>query len=108
MPLYCGMKLLGPLEVRGQEIVRWLRPPFLLVSNHQSLIDSYYVCLALGLVPHGLLHPRLVPFHTPEERNFMAGSLSWALHHALRCVPLRRGAGIHQPGLESPDHHLHL
>jgi len=100
LPLLCLIRLLFPVQLHGREVVRRLRPPVLVVSNHQSLIDSYFVCLLLGLVPRALREPRLLPFHTPEERNFMAGPLARALHLALRCVPLRRGEGLHQPGLE--------
>jgi 1-acyl-sn-glycerol-3-phosphate acyltransferase len=100
LPMLGLIRLLFPVEVRGREVVERIRPPVLLVSNHQSLIDSYFVCLLLGLYPHGLLQPRLMPFHTPEEHNFMAGPLGRALHVALRCVPVHRGAGLHQAGLE--------
>lgn len=100
LPLLGLLRLLFPVQVLGREVVARIQPPLLLVSNHQSLIDSYFVCLLLGLVPYGLLRPRLMPFHTPEERNFMKSPAGRALHLALRCVPLRRGEGLHQPGLE--------
>jgi len=100
LPAWLLLRSLYRVELRGQDQIGRLKPPLLLVSNHQSLLDSYFVCLLLGLVPHGLLHEWIVPYHTPEERNFLRGPLSRALHLALRCVPLRRGAGLHQAGLD--------
>jgi len=100
LPLYALLRLLYRVEVLGREELPRQDGPLLVVSNHQSLIDSYVVCLLLGLVPEGLRRPRLIPFHAPEERNFMAGPLGRALHLALRCVPVRRGEGLEQVALD--------
>jgi len=89
------------VEVRGGEVVQTLEPPVLLVSNHRSMLDAHVVSIAFGLWPRGLFDPRLAPFHTPEASNFMSTPTLFALHTLLRCVPLRRGAGVYQPGLNT-------
>ena len=101
LPSLAAIRLLFSVELRGVEEVARIRPPLLLVSNHQSLIDSYFVCFLIGLVPHGLIKEWIIPFHTPEESNFMAGPVGRAVHLSLRCVPLRRGQGLYQTGLET-------
>ncbi len=100
-PAWALLRLLWTVEVVGKHRLADLEPPFLMVSNHQSLIDSHVVCLAFGLMPRGLVDPHIVPFHTPEARNFMASRLTRALHTALRCIPIRRGGGMQQPALDT-------
>ena len=100
LPALGLLRLLWRTEVRGRDNVAGVRAPLLVVSNHQSLIDSHVVCLLIGLWPHGLLREWLVPYHTPERANFMASGWARWLHLALRCVPLERGAGVHQAGVE--------
>jgi 1-acyl-sn-glycerol-3-phosphate acyltransferase len=95
------LRLLWKVEVVGGHSLSELRPPFLMVSNHQSLIDSHVVCLAFGLWPRGLVDPHIVPFHTPEARNFMASRTARTLHTALRCIPIRRGDGLQQPAMDT-------
>ncbi len=101
LPAWALLRLLWRVEVVGKERLSELRPPFLMVSNHQSLIDSHVACLAFGLWPRGLLDPHIAPFHTPEARNFMHSALGGALHTALRCVPFSRGQGLHQPAMNT-------
>ncbi len=100
LPLWLLIHLLYRVEIRGRDVIGALTPPLLLVSNHQSLIDSYFVCVLLGLIPRGLLEEWIIPYHTPEETNFMAGPVGRAVHTALRCIPFRRGAGLFQQGME--------
>ena len=99
VPAWVALRVLWRVRVVGKHHLRGLRPPFLMVSNHQSMIDSHVACLAFGLIPRGLFDARIVPFHTPEGRNFMAGRLTRLLHLGLRCVPFTRGAGLHQPAM---------
>lgn len=100
LPAYALLRALSRLEVRGAERLADLEPPLLIVSNHRSIIDSYVVSLGFGLWPRGLYDARVAPFHTPEAANFMHTPALAALHTLLRCVPLRRGAGVHQPGID--------
>ena len=101
LPAWALLRLFWKVRVTGKERLAELRPPFLIVSNHQSVLDSHIFCLAFGLWPRGLIDSWIAPFHTPDERFYMKGWLSWIIHTMLRCVPLRRGAGIHQPGMEN-------
>jgi len=101
IPVWFLLRFLYRVEVRHRERLRHIKPPFLLVSNHQSLIDSYFLCILAGLRPEFLLRPRILPFHTPEEANFMASPLARLFHLSLRCIPIRRGKGIYQQGIET-------
>ena len=101
LPAWSLLRRLWRVEVIGKHRLAELEPPFLMVSNHQSLIDSHVVCLAFGLMPRGLTDSRIVPFHTPEASNFMASRVSRAIHSALRCIPLRRGDGLQQPAMDT-------
>lgn len=100
LPGYALLRALWRLEVRGAERLADLQPPLLLVSNHRSMLDSYVVSLGVGLWPRGLFDARIAPFHTPEAANFMHTPALSAFHTLLRCVPLRRGAGVLQPGID--------
>ncbi len=101
LPAWALLRLLWTVEVVGKERLAGLRPPFLMVSNHQSLIDSHVVCLAFGLWPRGLFDPHIVPLHTPEAGNFMASRTARFIHTALRCIPFSRGKGLHQPAMDT-------
>lgn len=101
LPAWALLRMFWTVTVVGKERLAGLQPPFLMVSNHQSLIDSHVVCLAFGLIPRGLVDPHIVPFHTPEARNFMGSRSARALHTALRCIPVRRGDGLHQPAMDT-------
>ncbi len=101
LPTLAALRAFWDVEVRGGQALRGLRPPLLVVSNHRSMLDSHVVSVAFGLWPRGLFDPRIAPFHTPEASNFMSTPGMFAFHTLLRCVPLQRGAGVHQPGLDT-------
>ena len=101
LPAWALLRLLWRVDVRAGAALSSLRPPLLVVSNHLSLVDSHVFCLAYGLIPRGLFDSRIVPYHTPEASNFMRSAVSRFLHTWLRCVPIRRGAGVQQPGIDT-------
>jgi len=65
-------------------------PNTLLLSNHQSMIDSFLVGLA-AYYPASWLKPRLMPWNPAAEENFFKGRwLSW-LAWNWKCIPVRAG-----------------
>ena len=67
-----------------------LRPNTLLLSNHQSMIDSFLVGLAGYYIRH-LRHPDLIPWHPAAEENFFRNRLFAWFFDQLRCIPVRPG-----------------
>src|SRR5512141_660062 len=60
----------------------------LMVSNHQTLIDSFLVGQATYLNSL-LLHPDLAPSHLADERNFMTHPILRFAYQALRVIPVK-------------------
>lgn len=52
--IYCGARLLFRMEVTGSDVLRRLRPPYLICPNHQSYVDPFLVCSTYppSLTPH--------------------------------------------------------
>lgn len=62
----------------------------LLLSNHQSMIDSFIVGLA-AFHPQSYLKPYLIPWNPAAEENFFQPRwLGWLAKH-WRCIPVREG-----------------
>lgn len=57
--------VLNRTRIHGKASFR-LKPNLIIVSNHQSLIDSFLIGLAL-CVPQFLVMPWLLPWHLPEK-----------------------------------------
>lgn len=68
-----------------------LRQKLLIVSNHQSLIDSFLVGWALG-TPTMFFRPSLIPYHLADARNFMSHPVLKHVYRALRVIPVDRNA----------------
>lgn len=65
-------------------------PNTLLLSNHQSMVDSFIVGLA-AFFPQSLLKPHLLPWNPAAEENFFRPRLlGWLAKH-WRCIPVRQG-----------------
>jgi long-chain acyl-CoA synthetase len=61
---YVGSRLLFRMEVRGGDVLKRLKPPYLICPNHQSYIDPFLVC---STYPRGML-ARVV--HVGSSRYF--------------------------------------
>lgn len=62
----------------------------LLISNHQSMIDSFLVGLAF-YYPRSLVQPHLMPWNPAAVENFYNTPFkAWLARH-WKCVPVRRG-----------------
>ena len=82
-------RLLNRTTYIGKEHVG-SEPNTLLLSNHQSMIDSMPVALA-AFFPKSWLRPYLVPWHPAARENFFKHKLiAWYSSHT-RCIPVRPG-----------------
>jgi 1-acyl-sn-glycerol-3-phosphate acyltransferase len=65
-------------------------PNTLLLSNHQSMIDSLPVGIA-AFYPKSLIKPYLIPWNPAASENFFKHPvLAWLSFH-VRCIPVRPG-----------------
>ncbi|UCC73711.1 MAG: 1-acyl-sn-glycerol-3-phosphate acyltransferase [Gemmatimonadota bacterium] len=65
-------------------------PNTLLLSNHQSMIDSMPIGIG-ALYPKSWIRPYLVPWHPAARENFFKNRLIawWSTH--TRCIPVKPG-----------------
>jgi monolysocardiolipin acyltransferase len=99
IPFIFFMKVLNRTEVRGRRFVQKTEPPFLFVSNHVSMLDDAFVGPLL-FVPRAFWDWRFLPYHLPEKKNFFRGPFFSWLMRAAKCIPITRGQGVFQPGME--------
>ncbi len=62
----------------------------LLLSNHQSMIDSFLVGL-VAYYPKSLLKPHLMPWNPAAAENFYSNPLLSWLAENWKCIPVREG-----------------
>lgn len=62
----------------------------LLLSNHQSMIDSFLLVFA-AFVPREIVQPSLLPWHPAAEENFFRNRVIAWVFTMLKCIPVRRG-----------------
>ncbi|MFQ6099330.1 MAG: lysophospholipid acyltransferase family protein [Armatimonadota bacterium] len=81
--------VLNRITVIGREHVGD-EPNTLLLSNHQSMIDSMPVGIE-AFYPKSWIKPWLVPWHPAARENFFRNRLIawWSMH--TRCIPVRPG-----------------
>lgn len=82
----------------GKKNVVDLGRPYILMSNHVSLLDDLFLGPII-FFPRGMQGYAWMPYHAPEERNFYKVSLiAWFLRKT-KSIPLIRGKGIRQEGV---------
>jgi len=81
--------VLNRTRVSGREHVGDLRNT-LLLSNHQSMIDSFLIGLA-AFYPQVIVKPHLLPWNPAAVENFFRGWLLGWLSYNWRCIPVREG-----------------
>ncbi len=87
--LWAFFKILNRTTVIGQHNVG-SEPNTLLLSNHQSMIDSFLVG-AFGFFPRSLLKPHLVPWNPAAVENFYKSPvMSWFADN-YKCIPIKEG-----------------
>jgi len=66
------------------------RPNTLLLSNHQSMIDSFLVGLC-AFYPASIFYPSMIPWNPAAAENFFRTPfLSW-LAYNWKCIPIKSG-----------------
>lgn len=65
-------------------------PNTLLLSNHQSMIDSFLVGVE-AFYPHSWLRPHLLPWNPAAVENFFKNRVLAWLADNWRCIPVRPG-----------------
>jgi 1-acyl-sn-glycerol-3-phosphate acyltransferase len=81
--------VLNRTRVMGRHRVP-LRRNTLLLSNHQSMIDSFVVAVSAYYIRH-LTRPDLIPWHPAAEENFFRNRLFAWFFDQLKCIPVRPG-----------------
>lgn len=74
-PLFCLFLRLFSYKVYNKHNLKGLKPPFILVSNHLSLIDSWFVQYAIGF-PQFYFKPWIMPWNLPEGTNYFRGIIA--------------------------------
>jgi len=64
----------------------------LIIANHLTMIDSWLISMAC-VWPQAIWKPYLIPWHLPEEKNFMASQPLKLMCQLWRCIPIHRGSG---------------
>jgi 1-acyl-sn-glycerol-3-phosphate acyltransferase len=62
----------------------------LLLSNHQTMIDSFLIGMG-AFYPASLLRPILIPWNPAAEENFYRNPILAWLSDNLKCIPIKRG-----------------
>lgn len=62
----------------------------LLLSNHQSMVDSFLVGMA-AYFPRSLWKPYLVPWNPAAEENFFSNPFVSLISDLCKCIPIKEG-----------------
>lgn len=93
------MNILNRTRVIGRNNIADLRPPWILASNHLTLLDDLFLDPVI-LFPKIITGYKYIPYHAPEERNFYKKRLvAWFMRKA-KSIPIVRGKGIFQLGMD--------
>lgn len=83
-------KLFLKLKITGRENVPSKTTGLMLVANHQSLADSFFIITFWQPFWRSILHPKMIPWNTPEAGNFFKTPLLKFIFKHLRCLPVKR------------------
>lgn len=86
---YIFFRLLNRTTVAGREHVP-RGPNTLLMSNHQTMIDSFVVGICV-YYPESLIRPSLIPWNPAAEENLYRTRLVGWLADNWKCIPIKRG-----------------
>lgn len=67
-----------------------MRPNTLLLSNHQSMVDSFLLVFT-AFFPREVVEPSLLPWHPAAEENFFKNKFYAWVFTMLKCIPVRPG-----------------
>lgn len=96
--IFTFMNLLNQTRITGKQNIAKLKPPWILMSNHMSLLDDLFLG-PLIFFPKALTGYRYIPFHSPEEQNFYRSKLIAWFMKTTKSIPVIRGRGIYQEGM---------
>jgi len=82
-------KIFHKTKIIGKENVP-KRPNTLLLSNHQSMIDSFLIGLH-AFFPISLIRPSTIPWNPAAEENFYRNSFLGLLADNWKCIPVKKG-----------------
>ncbi|MDO8669757.1 MAG: lysophospholipid acyltransferase family protein [Candidatus Buchananbacteria bacterium] len=89
---WCFCHILNRTIIIGKKNIPWQKN-CLIVANHLTVIDSWFLALAIYW-PKAMIRPSLIPWHLPEEGNFMKKNWFLTLLCDLsKCIPINRGSG---------------
>ncbi|HHE47111.1 MAG TPA: 1-acyl-sn-glycerol-3-phosphate acyltransferase [Bacteroidetes bacterium] len=92
------MNLLNRTRIIGRKNLAGLKPPWILMSNHLTLLDDLFID-PLIFFPKGFLGYRYIPYNVPKEKNFYKHAITFWLMRRLKSIPVIRGRGIQQEGV---------
>ena len=81
--------LLNRTRVYGRRRIRHV-PNTLVLSNHQSMIDSFPIAYYL-FFPEKMFRPELAPWNAAAAENFFKNPFFAWVFHQFQCIPVRRG-----------------
>jgi 1-acyl-sn-glycerol-3-phosphate acyltransferase len=86
---YIFFRFFNRTTVSGRENVP-KKANTLLLSNHQSMIDSFLVGL-FAFYPRSIIRPSLLPWNPAAEENFFKNPFIAWLSDNWKCIPIKRG-----------------
>lgn len=88
-----GYRIDNVTEIREQyrRLQKESDVPILICPNHLTLIDSAIIAWALVPWWHYLIHFDLIPWNTPERKNFARTGVTRVLVFIAKCIPISRG-----------------
>lgn len=72
--------------------------PLLLCANHLTLIDSMIIAWALASSWRSCWNWSVLPWNTPERKNFAHTRVQRTLGYLAKCIPITRGGAREQVG----------
>ena len=88
-----GYRIRDLKEVRA-EVKRLRREhagPWIVCSNHLTMIDSLLISYGLASLCDHILHFRSVPWNLPERDNFQTDPFLTTMCYLCKCLPVNRG-----------------
>lgn len=98
LPFFIWARLFNRTKVINMSGIKRTPMPYMFVVNHLTMFDDLFLG-GLLFMPYGILNPKYLPWHAPEEKNFFLGPIITFMMTRSRCIPLTRGHGVFQPGM---------
>jgi 1-acyl-sn-glycerol-3-phosphate acyltransferase len=86
--IFCWLYL--KVEIIGRENIPKQHRGILFSSNHQSLIDSWFIACFLMPFFYLIFHPGILPWNAADRKNFFNTPIKRFIFSHLRCFPVSR------------------